>query len=129
MKVSTLFQPVTFSDRSSVLPVCDGALNAIGRTPLIRLRRYFSAASFQLLAKLEALNPGGSIKDRPAKMILEDALLSGRIGPGSVVIESSSGNMGIGLAQVCRYHGMRFICVVDTKTTERNIQVLRAYGA
>ncbi len=67
--------------------------------------------------------------DRPAKRILEHALSSGILFPGGVVVESSSGNMGIGLAQACRYHGLRFICVVDPKTTEANLRVLRAYGA
>jgi len=109
--------------------VHDGILEAVGGTPLVRLRRYLPEARFQLFAKLEALNPGGSIKDRPARLILEHGLSSGRIGPSSVVIESSSGNMGIGLAQACRYHGLRFICVVDPKTTVLNLQVLRAYGA
>jgi 2,3-diaminopropionate biosynthesis protein SbnA len=108
--------------------VCDGILEAVGGTPLVRLRRYLPDASFQLFGKLEALNPGGSIKDRPAKRILEHALSTGLLGPGAVVIESSSGNMGIGLAQACRYHGVRFICVVDPKTTEANLRVIRAYG-
>jgi 2,3-diaminopropionate biosynthesis protein SbnA len=108
---------------------CDGILEAVGGTPLIRLRRYFPDARFELHAKLEALNPGGSIKDRPAKRILEEALASGVVRSGTVVIESSSGNMGIGLAQACRYHGLRFICVVDTKTTEANLRVLSAFGA
>lgn len=107
----------------------EGILSTIGDTPLIQLRRYLPSASFDLYAKLEALNPGGSIKDRPALAILEDALRSGRIGPGTVVIESSSGNMGIGLAQACRYHGLRFICVVDPKTVPQNLAVLKAYGA
>jgi len=109
--------------------VCDGILDAVGDTPLVRLRRYVAAARFQLFAKLEALNPAGSIKDRPAVRILEHALRSGALLPGAVVIESSSGNMGIGLAQACRYHGLRFICVVDPKTTASNLGVLRAYGA
>jgi N-(2-amino-2-carboxyethyl)-L-glutamate synthase len=109
--------------------VCDGILSAIGDTPLIRLRRLLPKARFELFAKLEALNPGGSMKDRPALAILEDALRSGAIGPDSVVIESSSGNMGVGLAQACRYHGMRFLCVVDPKTSPTNLRVLRAYGA
>jgi 2,3-diaminopropionate biosynthesis protein SbnA len=109
--------------------VCDDILGAIGGTPLVRLRRYFPESRFQLFAKLEGLNPGGSIKDRPAQRILEHALRSGALQPGSVVIESSSGNMGIGLAQICRYHGLRFICVVDPKTTEANLGVMRAYGA
>ncbi len=82
-----------------------------------------------MLAKLEALNPAGSIKDRPAKRILEHALSTGLLFPDGVVVESSSGNMGIGLAQACRYHGLRFICVVDLKTTEANLRILRAYGA
>lgn len=109
--------------------VCDGILEAVGNTPLVRLRRYLPAARFQLFAKVEALNPAGSIKDRPAVRILEHALRSGTLRPGGVVIESSSGNMGIGLAQACRYHGLRFICVVDPKTTEANLAVLHAYGA
>ncbi|HZF08396.1 MAG TPA: 2,3-diaminopropionate biosynthesis protein SbnA [Thermoanaerobaculia bacterium] len=109
--------------------VCDGILSAIGDTPLVRLRKVLPRARFQLLAKVESLNPGGSIKDRPALAILDDALRSGAVGRGTVVIESSSGNMGIGLAQACRYHGLRFLCVVDPKTAEANLKVLRAYGA
>lgn len=121
--------PRTERDFWSVSRVHDGILEVVGGTPLVRLRRYIPESRFQLFAKVEALNPGGSIKDRPARLILEHALRSGRIGPGSVVIESSSGNMGIGLAQACRYHKLRFICVVDPKTTALNLQVLRAYGA
>lgn len=109
--------------------VCDGILGTIGGTPLVRLRRFIPEARFELFAKLEALNPGGSIKDRPAVAILEEAMRSGTVGPGTVVIESSSGNMGIGLAQACLYHGLRFLCVVDPKTAPTNIRVLRAYGA
>ncbi|HYU31238.1 MAG TPA: 2,3-diaminopropionate biosynthesis protein SbnA [Thermoanaerobaculia bacterium] len=109
--------------------ISDGILATIGRTPLIRLRRFLPTARFELFAKLEALNPGGSIKDRPALAILEDALDSGAIGPQTLVIESSSGNMGIGLAQACRYHGLRFLCVVDPKTERANLRILRAYGA
>jgi cysteine synthase A len=86
-------------------------------------------ARFSLFGKLEALNPGGSIKDRPALAILEDAMRSGKVGPGTLVIESSSGNMGVGLAQACRYHGLRFLCVVDPKTVPANLRMLRAYGA
>jgi cysteine synthase len=88
--------------------VCDGILEAVGETPLVRLRRYVPRARFQLFAKIEALNPAGSIKDRPAARILEHALRSGGVRQGTVVIESSSGNMGIGLAQACRYYGLRF---------------------
>jgi cysteine synthase A len=121
-----LFEPAKIP---AAARVCDGILSAIGDTPLIRLRRLLPEARFQLFAKLEALNPGGSMKDRPALAILEEALRSGAIGRDTVVIESSSGNMGVGLAQVCRYHGLRFLCVVDTKTSSTNLRVLRAYGA
>src|SRR5215210_4440421 len=88
--------------------ISDGILSTIGQTPLVRLRRFIPDAGFELFAKLEALNPGGSIKDRPARAILEDALHSGVIDRETLIIESSSGNMGIGLAQACRFHGLRF---------------------
>jgi 2,3-diaminopropionate biosynthesis protein SbnA len=107
----------------------DGILSAVGGTPLVELRKFFPDAGFTLYAKLESLNPGGSIKDRPALAIVKDALCRGEIGPSTVVIESSSGNMGIGLAQACRYYGMRFICVVDPKTARQNLQLLSTYGA
>jgi 2,3-diaminopropionate biosynthesis protein SbnA len=107
----------------------DSILSVIGNTPLVRLHRFLPEADFRLLAKLEAFNPGGSIKDRPALEIIEHALRDGMIGPHSVVIESSSGNMGIGLAQACRYHGLRFICVVDPNITQQNLQMLRVYRA
>ena len=61
--------------------------------------------------------------------MIRHAIETGAVRPGQAVIESSSGNMGIGLAQVCRYYGLRFICVVDTKTTSQNVDILRAYGA
>ncbi len=104
-------------------------IDAIGDTPLVRLSRLLPDAGFELFAKLEALNPGGSAKDRPARKILQDAIETGAIGPATVVIESSSGNMGVGLAQVCAYLGLRFICVVDPRAAPRNLQVLQAYGA
>jgi cysteine synthase A len=107
----------------------EGVLSVIGGTPLVRLEKIYPGLDFALYAKLEALNPGGSIKDRPAVEILEHALREGLVGPDTVIIESSSGNMGIGLAQACCYHGLRMICVVDIKTARQNIQILRAYGA
>jgi len=107
----------------------EGVLAAVGSTPVVRLSRIFGDSHFQLFAKLEGLNPGGSIKDRPAMTIVRHGLETGQIGPGTVIIESSSGNMGIGLAQACAYFGMRFICVVDPKTTAQNIRLLEVYGA
>jgi 2,3-diaminopropionate biosynthesis protein SbnA len=80
-------------------------------------------------AKVEKFNPGGSIKDRTAVSMLLDKLYTGELDPArSVVVESSSGNLAIGLAQICRYFGLRFICVVDAKTTTHNLNILRAYG-
>jgi N-(2-amino-2-carboxyethyl)-L-glutamate synthase len=107
----------------------DGVLSVVGGTPLVRLRRLFRDAEFDVYGKLEALNPGGSIKDRPAALMVRRALAHGVIDRDTVVVESSSGNMGIGLAQACSYHGLRFVCVTDIKTTTQNIAILKAYGA
>jgi len=106
----------------------ESILSAIGNTPLVRLTRIIKGLHFKLYAKIEALNPGGSIKDRPAFKIIQHNLETGGIRPETVIIESSSGNMGIGLAQVCSYYDLRFICVVDPKTTQQNIRLLEAYG-
>jgi cysteine synthase A len=107
----------------------EGILSAIGNTPLVRLRKISENLRLEVYAKLEALNPGGSMKDRPAANIIKSAMRAGLIGRDSVVIESSSGNMGIGLAQTCAYYGLRFICVVDVKATSQNLRLLKAYGA
>jgi len=107
----------------------DGILAAIGDTPLVALHRYLGDSEVSVWAKLEAANPGGSAKDRPAARMIEDALAEGLIAPGTTVIESTSGNMGVGLAQACRYHGMPLICVVDTRAHETNVRTLRALGA
>lgn len=104
-----------------------GILGAIGDTPLLEFDRVFTASPFRVLAKMESFNPGGSVKDRTALNMLLEKVHSGELDPKrSVVVESSSGNLGVGLAQVCRYFGLRFICVVDGRTTGRNIEVLRA---
>ncbi|HYO13414.1 MAG TPA: 2,3-diaminopropionate biosynthesis protein SbnA [Thermoanaerobaculia bacterium] len=110
-------------------PTQENVLAVVGNTPLVRLQKYLPGTDVNLFAKLEMLNPGGSIKDRPATMILENALRSGAINSETVIVESSSGNMGIGLAQACRYYGLRFVCVVDPRTAEQNLQLLRVYGA
>jgi cysteine synthase len=110
-------------------PARHGVLAAVGNTPLVKLERVFPYQPFHLFAKLEMLNPGGSTKDRPALNIIRRAVESGALRPGAVVIESSSGNMGVGLAQACSYYGLKFICVVDPKTMQQNINILRAYGA
>ncbi|MFE9426946.1 2,3-diaminopropionate biosynthesis protein SbnA [Kitasatospora sp. NPDC006697] len=111
-------------------PVCGGVLRTVGRTPLVELTRLEPAARFRLFAKLEGHNPGGSIKDRSALELLRGAIRDGLVIPGrSVVVESSSGNLGIGLAQACGYLGIRFICVVDPRANRQNIAIMRALGA
>lgn len=110
----------------------DGVLEAIGSTPLVRLRRYLPATATGdggLWLKLESANPGGSAKDRPAAAMLARALETGEVEPGGTVVESSSGNMGVGLAQACRFHGLRFICVADLRTSADKIAKMRAFGA
>lgn len=108
----------------------DGILSTIGRTPLVRLRRVSPLPDASVYAKLESFNPGGSIKDRTAVSMLQAKIMRGELNAShSVVVESSSGNLGIGIAQICRYFGLRFICVVDAKTTEQNLAILRAYHA
>ncbi|MEO0557834.1 MAG: 2,3-diaminopropionate biosynthesis protein SbnA [Bacteroidota bacterium] len=107
----------------------DGILGLIGHTPLIQLSRYLADSPLELYAKLEFYNPGGSIKDRPALNMLQDALTQGLIDADSTLIESSSGNLGVGLAQACGYLGLRFICVTDARATVMNRCILEAYGA
>lgn len=105
-----------------------GILGGIGRTPLIELAR-FRDTRLRVWAKLEFCNPGGSSKARPAAKMIADALGSGLIAPGDTVVESSSGNMGIGLAQACARAGLRFICVTDTRANPTAIKTMRALGA
>lgn len=110
--------------------VADGVLDAVGATPLIRFRRLFRESGARFYGKLEAANPAGSVKDRAATGMLTAAIATGELVPGeSTVIESSSGNLGIGLAQACRLLDLRFVCVVDPRTTAQNLAILRAYGA
>jgi len=105
----------------------EGIFRTIGRTPLIPLRRLFEQASFDVFGKLEMLNPGGSSKDRSALNMIREAIRRGDLHENSVVIESSSGNLGISLAHICRYLGLRFICVVDPRTTEQHKAIIRSF--
>ena len=103
----------------------------IGRTPLLELRHIEANDGLQatLLAKLEYFNPAGSVKDRIAKAMLDDAEACGRLRPGAVIIEPTSGNTGIGLASVAAARGYRLIVVMpDTMSVERR-QLMKAYGA
>jgi N-(2-amino-2-carboxyethyl)-L-glutamate synthase len=106
-----------------------GILSAIGRTPLVKLNNLFRKSGLEVHAKMELMNPGGSAKDRPALWMIREAWKEGTIKPGSIIVESSSGNMAISLAMICNYLGLRFICVIDSRTTEMNIRLLKASGA
>ncbi|MEV5950766.1 2,3-diaminopropionate biosynthesis protein SbnA [Streptomyces sp. NPDC051993] len=111
-------------------PVLKGILDTIGNTPLVELRNVFPGLRSRVFAKMERFNPGGSIKDRSALGMLLNRIHEGQLVPGrSVVVESSSGNLAIGIAQICKYFGIDFICVVDAKTTGQNLALLSAYGA
>jgi 2,3-diaminopropionate biosynthesis protein SbnA len=107
----------------------DGVLETIGNTPMIKLSRMFPSDDFSFFAKLESANPGGSMKDRPALRMVKDGLAKGTISKGSTLVESSSGNLAIGLAQVSCALGLKLIVVVDPKVTQANLRILRAYGA
>lgn len=106
-----------------------GITSSIGNTPLIKLNNLFPSYNFELYAKLEYLNPSGSAKDRSALAIMRNAFESGMIHSNTTIIESSSGNFGIALAQICAQWKLPFICVVDPKITQRNLKILKAYGA
>ena len=105
-----------------------GILKTIGNTPLVELKKA-TDVGFHLFAKLEGANPSGSAKDRPALEIVREGLLTGKIHKDTVIVEASSGNMGVALAQVCSYLNLPFICITDTKATPQHIHLLRIYGA
>lgn len=110
----------------------ESALEFIGKTPLLKLNRYSEKAgvkSANMFAKLECLNPAGSVKDRVALAMIEDAEKSGRLKPGATIIEPTSGNTGIGLAAVAAVKGYHAILTLpDTMSVERR-NLLKAYGA
>lgn len=113
---------------SVVEPVCESVFDCVGNIPVVALRRLFPGPDVEVIAKLELLNPGGSMEDRSARHIVETGLREGSIAPGNRLIESSSGNFGIALAIAARLHDLRFTCVVDPKTTRANVAILRGLG-
>ncbi len=107
----------------------DSLLDLVGNTPLLRLSRTTDGAKPTVLAKIEYLNPGGSVKDRIAVRMVEAAEASGELKPGGTIIEPTSGNTGVGLAMVAQAKGYSCIFVCPDKVSEDKRNVLKAYGA
>ena len=101
----------------------------VGRTPLVELGRQFPPPGPTVIAKLELMNPSGSMKDRSAAYIVERGLADGTITAATHLVESSSGNFGIALATAARVHDLDFTCVLDPKTTPANLRILQHLGA
>jgi len=109
--------------------IANSITNLIGNTPLVRLNRVTAGLGAEVLAKLEFQNPGGSVKDRIALSMIEAAEAAGKLGPGIIILEPTSGNTGIGLAMVAAAKGYRCTLVMpETMSIERR-KLLRAYGA
>lgn len=115
--------------QSGELRVYDDVLQTIGRTPLVRLNRIGKGLKCSLYAKVEFFNPGGSVKDRIALNMIEEAERSGRLEPGGTVVEATSGNTGVGLAIVSAMKGYKSVFVMPDKMSSEKIQLLRAFGA
>ena len=115
----------------TLVPVVDGFAGAVGQTPLIRLRRASEATGCEILGKAEFMNPGGSVKDRAALGIVEDAERRGQLVPGEpgTVVEGTAGNTGIGLTLVANARGYRSIIVVPETQSREKIDFLRMIGA
>jgi cysteine synthase len=111
------------------MDVRDGFVGTIGETPLIRLRRASEATGCEILGKAEFLNPGGSVKDRAALAIIEDAERRGLLRPGGVVVEGTAGNTGIGLALVGNARGYRTVIVIPETQSREKKDFLRLIGA
>ncbi|MBM3249208.1 MAG: cysteine synthase A [Candidatus Omnitrophica bacterium] len=104
-------------------------LSSIGNTPLVEIKKLNQPNSAKILAKLESFNPGGSIKDRIALSMIEDAEQKGQLKPGYTIIEPTSGNTGIGLALVAAAKGYKVILIMPENMSEERKQILKSYGA
>jgi cystathionine beta-synthase len=121
--------PSSVLNHSNELRVHENILEAIGWTPLVRLNRVGRGLSCPLYAKLEFMNPGGSVKDRIGPTMIAEAEKSGRLKPGGTVVESTSGNTGLALAIACAIKGYKAVFVMPDKMSQEKIQLLRAFGA
>ncbi|MBQ4051852.1 MAG: cysteine synthase A [Oscillospiraceae bacterium] len=109
--------------------ICSNILEAMGSTPLVRLNRMVGEDSAEVLVKFEGLNVGGSIKTRTAFNMIEAAEREGRIGPGTIIVEPTSGNQGIGLALVGAVKGYRTVIIMPDSVSEERRKLVRHYGA
>jgi len=107
----------------------DSLLDSVGHTPLVGLPRLSPSPEVRLWAKLEDRNPTGSVKDRPALWMIQQAEKDGLLTPGCTILEPTSGNTGIALAMAARLKGYRLICVMPENTSEERRQLLRMWGA
>ena len=107
----------------------DSLLDSLGHTPLVGLPRLSPSENVRIWAKLEDRNPTGSIKDRPALAMVEQAERDGRLTPGCTILEPTSGNTGIALAMAAKLKGYKLICVMPENTSEERRQLLRMWGA
>jgi cystathionine beta-synthase len=107
----------------------ESILDLVGNTPVVPLRRVTAGVPYKILAKLEFLNPGGSVKDRIGARMIAEAERDGRLQPGGTIVEATSGNTGVGLALVGAVRGYRTIFVIPDKMSTEKIRLLRAYGA
>jgi cysteine synthase len=104
-------------------------VDTIGNTPLVELKSFSPHPGVQIFAKLEGVNPSGSVKDRIARKMIEEAEASGKLTPGSTLLEPTSGNTGIALAMIARVKGYPFIAVMPDNVTQERRQMLELYGA
>ena len=109
--------------------ICQSTIDAIGHTPLIRLRRVSEMTGCEIYGKAEFMNPGGSVKDRAALFIVKDAEERGLLRPGGVIVEGTAGNTGIGLALVANAKGYRTVIVIPETQSQEKKDALRQYGA
>src|SRR5882762_2191874 len=109
--------------------ILETILDAVGNTPLVRLSRLAANTRTQVVAKVESLNPGGSVKDRIGLAMIEAAEQAGHLHPGATIVEPTSGNTGTGLAIAAALKGYRLVCVMPDKMSSEKITLLRAYGA
>jgi cystathionine beta-synthase len=117
------------TDPGPPMEVTDSLLDLVGETPLLALHRTGRDVACHLLAKLEFLNPGGSVKDRPAVAMVDAAERAGQLRPGGTIVEPTSGNTGVGLAMVAALRGYHCVFTMPDKIAPEKMQLLRAYGS